>query len=101
MSCAAFTFLGIWVAAANKGRDWLLWSSFGLGLAFVLFAAYKAWADEHEAWVREHEKVAALTEKLDVTITVHGICAHVAVGSRSVVVVPDVSVINQSHGLRV
>src|SRR5260370_28041402 len=47
MSCAAFTFLGIWTAYANKGREWVLWSSFLLGIVFLMIAAYRAWLAEH------------------------------------------------------
>jgi hypothetical protein len=56
MSCAAFTFLGIWVTFANKGRDWVLWSSLVLGVGVLLFAAYKAWATEHQRWTEERRR---------------------------------------------
>src|ERR1700733_7842979 len=47
MSCAAFTFLGIWTAYANRSREWVLWSSFSLSLVFLLVAAYRTWLAEH------------------------------------------------------
>jgi hypothetical protein len=101
MSCAAFTMLGIWATYAKKDREWILWSSIALAVVSFLFAAFEAWADEHEAWADEHRKVVELTEKPDVTITVNGICTHVTAENRPVVIVPDVSIANQSHGLRV
>ncbi len=94
MSCAAFTFLGIWAAAAGKSGAWVLWASFVLGVAFFFVATYRA-------WVREHEIVVALMETPNVTISVHGIFSHVAVGRRLLVIVPDVSIANHSHGLGV
>jgi hypothetical protein len=100
MSCAAFTFLGVWATFGNKGREYLLWASFLLGTAFLLVAAYKAWADEHRLWTKERLTVEELTEKPNVTIAVHGIFAHVVDGDQLFVILPDVSVANQSHGLR-
>ena len=101
MSCAAFTFLGIWATFANKGRGWVLWSSFLLGIFFLFVAAYKAWANEHRAWTVEHLRVTELTQKPDVKIAVHGLYAHVAERDQLFVILPDVSIANQSHGLRV
>jgi uncharacterized membrane protein len=56
MSCAAFTFLGIWATFSNKGRDRVLWSSLLLGIAFLLLAAYKVWAKEHDGWTNERQR---------------------------------------------
>jgi hypothetical protein len=64
MSCAAFTFLGIWVTYANKSRGWVLWSSLILGIAFLFVAAYKAWANEHEGWAGERQRLTANIQKL-------------------------------------
>jgi hypothetical protein len=59
MSCAAFTFFGIYVAASKKGNDWVLWGSVTLALALFVFAAYKAWESEHAAARQTHTPVAA------------------------------------------
>jgi hypothetical protein len=59
MSCAAFTFLGIYVAAFNKGRDWVLWGSFLLGITFLLVAAYKAWLTEYDKRTAEKRHLSA------------------------------------------
>lgn len=67
MSCAAFTILGIWVVATNEGRDWALWSSLALSVAFLLLGAYKAWAKEHQLWLDERQKVEMLTATPDIT----------------------------------
>jgi hypothetical protein len=101
MSCAAFTVVGIWAAYAEKGREWVLWTSFTLAVVFVFVAAYKAWAREHELWLQERRKVDALTAKPNVTFAVHGIFAHVMQGDQWVVILPDVTIANQSNGLRV
>ena len=101
MSCAAFTFLGIWATYAEKGREWILWASITLALASVLVAAYRAWAKEHQLWAEERQKVEVLTAKPDITVAVHGIFAHVTQGNQLFVILPDVSIANHSHGLRV
>ena len=101
MSCAAFTILGIWATYGEKGREWILWTSILLAVAFIFIAAYKAWAKEHESWLTERLKVEAFTTKPDITITIHGMFAHVMQGDQRVVILPDVGIANQSHGLRV
>lgn len=65
MSCAAFTFLGIWATFANKSRNWVLWGSLALGIAFLLFAAYKVWAKEHQSWADEKQQSAAIIQNLE------------------------------------
>jgi hypothetical protein len=61
MSCAAFTFLGIWTAYANKGREWILWSSFLLAIAFLMIAAYRT-------WLAEHRQLLTTSQTADATI---------------------------------
>jgi hypothetical protein len=48
MSCAAFTILGVYTAAANKGNVWLVGGSAILAGVFFGVAAYRAWRDEHD-----------------------------------------------------
>lgn len=64
MSCAAFTFLGVWVAYANKRRDWILWGSFLLGIAFLMIAAYRTWLKEHRRSLDEMVRSAAVIQRL-------------------------------------
>jgi hypothetical protein len=101
MSCAAFTLLGIWATYAEKDRLWIVWLSIGFALVCFVVAAYRAWANEHEAWAKEKVTVKRLTEEPNLAIAVHGIPAHLADHDIVFVILPDVSIANQSHGLRV
>src|SRR6266852_6184173 len=101
MSCAVFTLLGIWATYAQKDRLWIVWASIGLALVCFVVAAYRTWSDEHEAWAKENGTVKRLTEVPSLAIAVHGISAHIADHDDILVILPDVSIANQSHGLRV
>ena len=101
MSCAGLTSVGIWMTCTQKNRQGILWTSLALAAIFLLIATYKAWAGEHELWTDERQKVAALTTRPSVSIAVHGTYAHVADDNDLIVILPDVSIANQSHGLRV
>ena len=101
MSCAVLTMVGIWAAHAQKNRGWMSWTSLTLAATFFLIAAYRAWAGEHELWTNARQKIAALTQSPNVSIAVHGTCVHVADDNDLIVILPDVSIANQSHGLRV
>jgi hypothetical protein len=56
MSCAAFTVLGVYVAAANRGNSWVVGGSAVLAAVFFVVAAYKTWRDEHNKYVDEIAK---------------------------------------------
>src|SRR3984885_10362042 len=64
MSCAAFTFLGIWTAYANRSREWVLWSSFSLSLVFLLVAAYRTWLAENRRLLTNLEAAGAENQAL-------------------------------------
>jgi hypothetical protein len=49
MSCAAFTFLGIYIAAGNKGNASVVNSSAALGFVLLFVASYRAWKRQYEA----------------------------------------------------
>ncbi len=49
MGCAAFTFLGIYVAWANKSNEWVVTGSACLGMIFFFVASYKAWKRQYDA----------------------------------------------------
>ena len=53
MSCAAFTGLGVYIAAMNKGNGWVVGGSGILAALFFVVAAYQTWRDEHERHVKE------------------------------------------------
>ena len=48
MSCAAFTFLGVYVVANNKSNSWALGATFGMALFMLLVASFLAWRDEYK-----------------------------------------------------
>lgn len=56
MSCAAFTFLGVYAAAANKASTWIVAGIGFLAVLFFVVAAFKTWADEHRKCVAEIAK---------------------------------------------
>lgn len=43
MGCAAFTFLGIYIAATNKSNAWIVGGSAALGTILFFVASYRAW----------------------------------------------------------
>ena len=47
MSCAAFTFLGVYVLAAGKSNQWALGVTFGTALLMLLVASFLAWKDQY------------------------------------------------------
>ena len=53
MSCAAFTILGVYCAAANRGNGWVVGGSAFLAAAFFLVAAYSTWRDERQRYTDE------------------------------------------------
>jgi hypothetical protein len=46
MSCALYTFLGIYIAATGKANDWIVRSSLILASAVLVVAFYQAWAEQ-------------------------------------------------------
>jgi hypothetical protein len=48
MSCAAFTILSWYIAAAKKGRVWTIWVTFGIAVSFLFVASYLTWQDTHK-----------------------------------------------------
>jgi len=53
MSCAGFTILGVYTAAANKGNVGLVGGSALLAAAFFGLAAYHAWRREYDNYAGE------------------------------------------------
>jgi hypothetical protein len=49
MGCAFFTFLGIYVAAANKSNAWVVGSSVVAGTVLFFVAFYRAWMRQNVA----------------------------------------------------
>jgi hypothetical protein len=49
LSCAAFTGLGVYAAASNKGNVWIVSGSAILAVVFFVVAAYETWRDEHRS----------------------------------------------------
>lgn len=49
MSCAVFTFLGVYVILANKSSTWSVSATFFLAVFFFFLAGFSAWKKEHDA----------------------------------------------------
>jgi hypothetical protein len=47
MSCALFTFLGLYVVYFGKSNKWLITASAAAAVGLLLFAAYQVWREEH------------------------------------------------------
>jgi hypothetical protein len=58
MGCAAFTFLGIYIAKTGQSNDWIVKASFVFGTVFFFVASYRAWK-------RQYEKTLELAAKID------------------------------------
>ena len=59
MSCAAFTFLGIYQVGFNKANTWVVGSSASLGAVLFFVASYRAWRRQHEDSVEAKSKLLA------------------------------------------
>jgi hypothetical protein len=53
MSCAAFTFLGVYVAATGKGNGWVVGGSAFFAVVFFTLAAYGTWKDTYDKYMTE------------------------------------------------
>ncbi|MHB2007161.1 MAG: hypothetical protein ACYCOX_03855 [Acidobacteriaceae bacterium] len=56
MSCALFTFLGVYILHANKSNHWAVKATFASAGFCLLVACFLAWNDEHRAFLKEKEK---------------------------------------------
>lgn len=58
MSCAVFTFIGVYAAATSKGGTWVFWASFVAAIVMLMVASFLVWRDEHEKLISEQTKLA-------------------------------------------
>jgi hypothetical protein len=72
MSCAAFTFLGVYAAAFEKNNQWIVRATAILGAVFFVVGAYEAWRDEHQNYIDELSKNQMPEIKGQVEITGSG-----------------------------
>jgi hypothetical protein len=49
MSCAVFTFLGVYATLAGKGGMWVVWTTAGLAIGFLFSGTFFAWRKEYLA----------------------------------------------------
>jgi len=63
MSCAVFTFLGLYVAVSGRTNKWLLGASSVAAIAFFIIAAYGAWLDEHRRNIELQRDIETLTDE--------------------------------------
>ena len=68
MSCAAFTFLGMWTLYADKNNRWALQATFSLAVLCLFWACYLSWEIEHEALVEYRAKLEARIPLLGVEV---------------------------------
>jgi hypothetical protein len=52
MSCALFTFMGLYVAYFRKSNKWLIGASAAAAVGLLFFAAYQVWREEHHENIR-------------------------------------------------
>lgn len=64
MSCAVFTFLGLYTLIFQKSNAWIIGASIVAGLLLFLWAAYLVWKDEHTKFESAANKCAELEEQL-------------------------------------
>jgi hypothetical protein len=58
MSCAIFTLLGLYVAVANKGNDWIVRAIFAIAVALLFVACFMAWRDEYRKRIALEKSLA-------------------------------------------
>jgi hypothetical protein len=73
MGCAAFTFLGIYVAAANKTNTWIVGESGAVGAILFFVASYRAWKRQSDAKTDVAAKLMAATRKPDLQGTFYDV----------------------------
>ena len=59
MSCAVFTFIGLYGLLLQKSNGWIVGASFSAAVILFLVAAFLAWNDEHNARVKAESDVIA------------------------------------------
>src|ERR1035441_5121230 len=64
MSCAAFTFIGFYVAYASKSNAWTVRAIFCAALVFLFIAGFLAWRDEHRELIKAETGLADLRQHL-------------------------------------
>jgi len=62
MSCAVFTFLGLYVALMEKSNRWLLVASVLAAIGLFIVAAFGAWHDELTKARELHRKLEAMAD---------------------------------------
>ena len=64
MSCAVFTFLGIYIAESGRSNAWLVSSSVFLAVTLFVVAAYRTWKPEYEARCKAEEELSRKADML-------------------------------------
>jgi hypothetical protein len=59
MSCAVFTFIGLYGLILQKSNRWIIGASFFAAIVLFLVAAFLAWNDEHSAKLKLESDVIA------------------------------------------
>ncbi|HEY1946488.1 MAG TPA: hypothetical protein VGG97_05760 [Bryobacteraceae bacterium] len=91
MSCAAFTFVSFWQAVKEKSKKWLVCSTGGLALIFLLTASYQAWNDEY---IKTHPGLKIFIEGVETgRSSSSGVADVLMVASASSVNTPTIAVV--------
>jgi hypothetical protein len=64
MSCAAFTFLAIYVEATNRGNKWIVTATLVLAGVMVFVASYRTWKRKQNELDTERDRIEKLEAKL-------------------------------------
>jgi hypothetical protein len=92
MSCAAFTAIGVYVAATNKSNQWVVKVSFAAAILMFFVASYLAWSDQHTQLVQLSKRLESPQIKITVASSWWG--SVVIQGQKRFVLILGVSVIN-------
>lgn len=57
MSCAVFTFIGLYGLVRGKGNNWLISASLLAAIILFLVAAYLTWKDEHDTRLAAESRI--------------------------------------------
>jgi hypothetical protein len=84
MSCAMFTFLGLYSLVFQKSNAWVIAASVIAGLGLFFWAAFLAWDEEHKARVKAESDLVA--PKIDLNWELAGIDFGTRSGEKHLIV---------------
>jgi hypothetical protein len=73
MSCAAFTFLGVYLTKFPQTPHWIYWANGSLAVFFLLLSGFLVWRDEHRYLQVELEKNSYPKFQIEVSRMFHDV----------------------------